>query len=97
MHGFTLVLFSIAAGYTASSIVACLYRMVNGAAAQDGGARWLRSLLMIFAGPNLVLDTAMKSFAEKKWTARLFWCALAGIAYWSMALGLFVIDLAVSL
>ena len=96
MHGLTLVLFAIAAGFTASSIVANLYRLLSGTAAQDRTS-WLRSLVMIVAGPNVVLESAVKSFAAKKWTPPFFWCALAGITYWSLALGLFVLDIAVSL
>ena len=97
MHGLTLVLFAISAGFTASSIAASLYRMVNGAAAAERRAVWVRSLVMIIAGPNLVLDASVKSLAAKKCSAPLFWCALAGIAYWSMALGLFVLDIAATL
>ena len=95
MQGLTLVLFAMAAGFTASSIVASLYRMVNDAPAPERRA-WLRPVLLVFAGPNLILDAAVKGFAAKTWAPLLFWCAIAGLAYWSMALGLLVIGVAVS-
>lgn len=95
MQGWTLVLFAMAAGFTVSSIAANVYRLVAPAPIQNKGWLW-RTAVMIFAGPNLCFDAAMKRRAAKTWSPPLFWCALAGVAYWSMALGLLVIDVAVN-
>jgi Family of unknown function (DUF6949) len=96
MSGIVLILFAVAAGFTASGIVANLYR-VSGARADTSGGNLLRMAVMAVAGPSVIFDTAVKGFLAKEWKPVTFWLAVAGIAYWSLALGLFVIEIAVAL
>jgi hypothetical protein len=93
MDSFWLILFATTAGFTASGIIANLYR-VCGFSAQTTPARVARSIVMIFAGPSVIFETAMRGFLKKEWSRSFFWLVAAGLAYWSLAIGLFVMDLA---
>ena len=88
-----LVLFSIAAGFTASAIAANLYRL-SGFRVKDARGEILRAAVLIVAGPSVLFESAMKGFSSKDWRPVSFWLVTAGVAYWSLALGLLVIDVA---
>src|SRR5690348_8691140 len=89
-----LVPFAIATGFTASGIVACIYRMM-GIRAESRGGQVARAAVMIVAGPILLCETAINAFRDKKWQPVWLWVTVAGIAYWSLALGLLVLDVAI--
>ena len=96
MRSIWLILFAITAGFTASGIVANLYRACGLSGESRGG--WIvRGLVMIVAGPNVIFETAVRSFASKQWTPSFFWLVAAGLAYWSLALGLFILDFVVQI
>jgi hypothetical protein len=96
MQSFFLVLFAIAAGFTLSGIVANLYR-ICGFDPETRGGSILRLIVLIFAGPIVVIEAALRGRAKKEWTATFFWLVAAGMTYWSLALGLLVLDVAISL
>jgi hypothetical protein len=52
---------------------------------------------MVVAGPTVLFDNAARSWKTKSCSAMAFWLATAICGYWSFALGLFVIELALSL
>jgi hypothetical protein len=52
---------------------------------------------MIFAGPNVLFENAAKAWREKSCTAVAFWLAAALCGYWSLAIGLLVIQLGLAL
>lgn len=91
-----LVLFAISAGFTASGIVANLYRVL-GFTGESNAGRIGRVLVLIVAGPTVVFESALRGKLAGAWPAWLFWSVAAGLAYWSLALGLFVIDFALHL
>ena len=91
MRSIWIVLFAITAGFTASGIVANLYR-VCWPKAESGSASVFRTLVLVIAGPNVIFETAIRAFARKEWTPLFFWLVTAGLAYWSLAIGLFVLD-----
>jgi len=101
MHSLWLLLFSVASGFTASAIVANIYRICHAATArakEEGlGERTLRSAVLVFAGPSMLFDNAVKGFRGKTWHPVSFWLATAAVLYWSLALGLLVITVAVHL
>ena len=96
MFGIWMLLFAIAAGFTASGIAANLYRL-SGARADTSAGWFLRAGVMVFAGPSVIFESAMKGFIAKKWKPMTFWFVVGGIFYWSLALGLFIIELALAL
>ena len=96
MNEYMLVIFSITAGFTGSAIIANLYRVL-GMKAQSPSGRTLRSIILIFAGPSVLFETAMRGFREKTWHPVSFWLVSALVAYWSLSLGLLVLEVATHL
>jgi len=96
MRGIWLILFAVTAGFTASGIVANLYKLV--APKADTPFGWgLRAVVMVVAGPSVIFESAIKGFIAKEWKPVTFWLVAGAIAYWSLALGLFVIEIAVAM
>jgi hypothetical protein len=93
LHALWVILFSVASGFTASAIIANLYRVV-GMSAESSGGKVFRSAVLIFAGPSVLFETAMKGILAKTWRPFTFWLATALILYWSLALGLIVLEIA---
>ena len=103
MHGIALLLFLIAAGFTASAIIANIYRICQPVRVRPGmksesiGERSIRSAVMIFAGPSMLFDNAVRGFVAKKWHPISFWLVTGAVLYWSLALGLLVTEVAIRL
>ena len=105
MHSLWLLFFLIAAGFTASAIIANIYRICQpaGARAKMGpkmegvSERAVRSAVMIFAGPSMLFDNAVKGFVAKTWHPVSFWLVTGAVLYWSLGLGLIVMEVAIRL
>jgi hypothetical protein len=95
MNSLLLFLFATTAGFTASGIVASLYR-IAGLGGKGTGNQVVRAIIMIVAGPTVLFETAMRGYIAKAWTPLFFWGVTAVVMYWSLALGLFVLQLALS-
>jgi predicted permease len=93
MSTFELFLFATTAGFTASGIVANLYR-ISGVAAKTDRQRLLRSLVMVIAGPSVIFEIAIRGLVNKEWSRVSFWLAAFGLTYWSLFIGLFIMDIA---
>jgi hypothetical protein len=93
MHALWVMLFSITAGFTASAITANLYRVV-GIKAESTGSKLFRSAVLIVAGPSVLFESAMRGFVKKTWDPVSFWLAAMVVFYWSLGLGLFVLQVA---
>jgi hypothetical protein len=96
MHDLVVAIFALASGFTASGIVANIYRLVTKKKKSDLG-RVAYVAVMVFAGPNVLFENAAKSWREKSCTATAFWLAAALCGYWSLAIGLLVIQLGLAL
>jgi hypothetical protein len=94
MHGLMLVMFCITAGFTASAIVANLYR-ISGLRPASSSTRALHTAVLVLAGPSVLFESAMRGFLAKTWTPIGFWLAAAVTAYWSLFVGLLVVDIAI--
>jgi hypothetical protein len=94
MYELTLVLFAVTAGFTASAIAANLYR-VSGAKADSDRGRTIRLIVMSIAGPSVIFETAMQGYLSKQWTPITFGLATAGVCYWSLVIGLLILDIVV--
>jgi hypothetical protein len=88
-----VVMFAMAAGFTLSGIVANLYGLLMGQAAGEDP----HLLVMVVAGPNVLLQGATKSMRAQSLSQPLFWLASAVAGYWSFVLGLFILNLVVAL
>lgn len=96
MSDLWLIMFAIGAGFTASGIVATIYK-IAAVDTKTSQGKYVRAAVMVFAGPAMLFETAMRSFIDRRWPALFFWLATAGVAYWSLALGLLVIQVASSI
>jgi hypothetical protein len=92
-----VALFAMTAGFTASGIVANLYRILVKTKAETLGARIGYVAVMVAAGPSVLFENAARSWRTKGCSALAFFLAAAISGYWSFALGLFVIEIGLSL
>ncbi|HEX4157745.1 MAG TPA: hypothetical protein VHY79_04660, partial [Rhizomicrobium sp.] len=72
LHDFIVILFAMTAGFTASGIVANLYRLVAGARS-NGLSRTVYYATMVVAGPNVLYENAAKARREKTCSRLAFW------------------------
>lgn len=86
-----LVAFATLAGFTASGILGNLYRLVASEPTTLSG-RLGYVAVMVFAGPNVLFESAANSFRAKDCSRFAFWLAASIAAYWSFALGMIVIQ-----
>ncbi len=91
-----VVLFATTVGFTVSGILANLYRLIAGEA-ESSAAKHAYYALMVVAGPNVILEKAADRLRTKACSWIAFWLVAALAAYWSFAIGLFVLDLGLSL
>ena len=96
LHEIAVVLFALAAGFSASAIVANLYRLLAEKPKTETG-KTVYMVIMVVAGPSVLFDNATKSFRAKACPGWAFWLAAAVAGYWSFALGLFVLNLSLAL
>lgn len=87
-----LVLFATLAGFTASGILANVYRLLAGKPESLGG-RIGYVAVMIVAGPNVLFLNAAAALRAKDCSTFAFWLAAMISAYWSFALGLFIVQI----
>ena len=92
MDSLWLILFATTAGFTASGLIANLFRVCGYSSEKSGWV--LSTLFMIFAGPNLFFEAGIKGLTTKAWSKSFFWLVAFGLAYWSLAIGLLVMDIA---
>ena len=90
MNTFVFFLIALTAGFTASGIVANLYRIADFTAETTLG-HFLRVVILMFSGPSEIFEWAVEARMSGRWTAVGFWLAISGVFYWSLVLGLAVI------
>jgi hypothetical protein len=89
-------LYIVTAGFTASGIAANLYRLfAEGRKESSGRTAYLVS--MVIAGPNVLFQKAAEARRGKECSILTFWMAAAICGYWSLAIGLFVLELALAI
>ncbi|HEY6578946.1 MAG TPA: hypothetical protein VIY09_06465 [Rhizomicrobium sp.] len=96
MRDLIVTLFAMTAGFTASGISANLYRLLaKNTASSLGRATYVA--VMIFAGPTVLFENAARAWRAKSCSSVAFWLAAALAGYWSIALGLLVIQLGLAI
>ncbi len=96
MHDFIVFLFAIAAGITASGLIANIYRL----AADEPKTRFgtaIYYIVMVVAGPAVLAGNSTKSFRKKQCSKTAYAVALAICGYWCFSVGLFVLSLYLAL
>lgn len=96
MHNLMIAFFAMAAGFAGSGISANLYRLlVKESATSIGRAVYIG--VMIFAGPNVLFESAARAWRKKSCSTVAFWLAAALSGYWSFALGLLFMQVGLAL
>jgi hypothetical protein len=96
LHSTAVLLFAITVGFTVSGIVANLYGLACGDKKEKyGRTMYLGS--MVLAGPNIFFEKAAKARREKSCSVAAFFLAVAITGYWSLAIGLFALEVALAL
>jgi hypothetical protein len=90
MDALTEVLIVLTAGFTASAIIANLYR-IAGFEPETTFGHFIRVVVLMFAGPSEIFENAIDARISGRWSAIGFWLAIAGICHWSLVLGLAVL------
>jgi len=93
MQSLVQFLIVITAGFTASGIAANLYK-IGGFTTNQLSGNIFRAVVLVFAGPNVIFETAIQARMNKMWSPLAFGLVIAAVSYWSLALGLFVLHLA---
>ncbi|MBV9904186.1 MAG: hypothetical protein JO346_06345 [Alphaproteobacteria bacterium] len=91
-----IVAFATLAGFTASGILANLCRLLAKKPETPVG-RVGYVAVMVVAGPNVLFENAAASFRAKDCSSFAFWLAASISAYWSFALGMFIIQVGLAL
>ena len=92
MRSFLIVFFAIASGFTASGIVASLYRL-SGMSTESQTGKVLRTAVLVVAGPTVIFESAVNGLMKKEWSPVVFWFVIAGLSYWSFGIGLLILDI----
>jgi hypothetical protein len=92
LHDLFVALFSASVGFTASGIIANLYRLIVRKKAETGFARMAYLTVMVVAGPTVLFDNAAKAWRAKSCSGISFCIAASIAAYWSLVIGLLLID-----
>jgi hypothetical protein len=96
MHNFLVFLFAIAAGVTASGLTASIYRLTAGEP-ETRLATAIHYAVMIIAGPVVLIANSTRSFRQKECSRAAYALALVFSGYWSFAMGLLILSIAVGL
>mgnify|MGYP001552426805 FL=1 len=97
MHSAFVAFFATVAGFTASGIIANLYRLLVKKKPDTTGERITYVAVMTLAGPSVLFDNAARAWRGKDCSAIAFWLAAAICGYWSFAVGLLVLQVSLSL
>ncbi|HEY1615573.1 MAG TPA: hypothetical protein VGF97_17980 [Rhizomicrobium sp.] len=96
MHDAFVALYAMTAGFTASGIFANSYRLIA-KDAQTSVGRAFYVAIMVVAGPSVLFEKAVDSWRKKTCTGTALGLAAAVCGYWSLAIGLLVIQIALAL
>jgi hypothetical protein len=96
MHDFIVFLFAIAAGVTASGLLASLYRLI----AREPRTRIETALhygVMVVAGPVILIGNSTKSYREKQCSRTAYALVIALSGYWCFVTGVIILSMWVAM
>ena len=96
MNNLLVLFFAVAAGLTASGIVANIYRILA-RKPKTHPQMALYYAVMVVAGPSVLLENATRSYRTKACSRLAYGLAVAVTGYWAFALGLMVLSIWISL
>jgi|SRR5688572_24714917 hypothetical protein len=95
MHSFTVFLFAIGAGVTASGLLSSVYRLI----AREPKTKLetvFHYAVMVIAGPAILVGNSTKSFRKKECSKTAYALAIALSGYWSFVMGVFILSMCVT-
>lgn len=95
MKSLLVIWFAVAFGYTASGIIASLYRLI----APPGDSQishWVRNGVLVVAGPTVFFGAATRAYFKDELSTSFLLTAILALSYWSFAIGLFILNLVVA-
>ncbi|HSZ73538.1 MAG TPA: hypothetical protein VK779_01870 [Rhizomicrobium sp.] len=96
LHDLLVALFAMTTGFTASGIVSNAYRLLIDKQRAEGKLLFTAHIgVMIIAGPSVMFENAMTAIREKSCSAATFWLSVAVSGYWSLSIGLVVLEFAI--
>ncbi len=97
IHNILIFLYALTGGLAVSGIVANIYRLLTPKKSESASGRTAYFIVMVVAGPTVLLDNAARSWQAKSCSAMAFWLAAALSGYWSFIIGLFAMNIALAL
>jgi transcriptional regulator of nitric oxide reductase len=91
-----IFLYVVTAGFAASGITANLYRLLT-QRQKESSTRTAYYASMVIAGPNVLFQKAAEARRAKDCSLLAFWMAAAICGYWSLAIGLLIVEIALAL
>lgn len=95
-HDSIVLLYAITVGFTTSGIAASVYGLICGNK-KDKFGRTVYLGSMVIAGPLVLFERAAQARRDKSWPGVAVFLATLVVGYWSFAIGLFVLDIALTL
>lgn len=89
MQSLIAFLLVLTSGFTASAIVANVYR-ISGFVPETTYGHFVRVCVLMFAGPSEMFETAITAHISREWSPVWFWLMISAVCYWSLVLGIVV-------
>jgi hypothetical protein len=96
IHNLLVFLYALTGGLALSGIIANIYRLLTAKKSETKSGRTAYYIVMVVAGPTVLLDNAARSWRTKSCSTIAFWLAAALSAYWSFIIGLFAMSIALT-
>lgn len=93
LHDLYVVAFCVATGFTASGVIANIYKLLL-PDADSGIARKAYIGVMVFAGPSVLFGSSLRALREQRSSPFTFWLAAGVSTYWSLVIGMIVLRIA---
>jgi hypothetical protein len=97
VHDLLVFLYALTGGLTLSGIVANVYRLLTPKKADSNAGKSAYFIVMVVAGPSVLIDNAARSWRTKACSTFAFWLAAALSTYWSFIIGLFALNIVLAL
>jgi hypothetical protein len=96
LHDLLVALFAMTTGFTASGIVSNTYRLLVDKKQAESKLLFTAHVgVMVIAGPSVMFENAVSAIREKSCSRATFWLSVAVAGYWSLAIGLIVLEFAI--
>ena len=95
-HDSAVLLFAITVGLTTSGIATSVYGLICGDK-KDKFGRTVYLGSMVITGPLVLFERAAQARRDKSWSGVGVFLATLVAGYWSFAIGLFVLEIALAL